>query len=320
LDQRLVEDFCLLRRIPLFIFKKKLGKGSGIEERSRAWRRQCYARAAAEAGARFVFLAHHAQDQAETLLLNLARGAGAKGAMAMLPLSPLEGSKARLARPFLGLLPADLKAALKKRGLGWREDISNADLKFARNSVRHRVLPELEKLLPGATLHLAAFTRRVKGAGLPGMDAAATQRIAELIAKGRGSVDLKGGAALEASKGVLRLKPSLKVERRRPGREWRPEANAFWFSDVRLEKQLKLRHAAKGDRIRPFGMKGSKLVFDILAEEGVPAWKRESWPLIFHRKTGEILGILGLRQAEGYRIGPDNKEALRVSWPSFDRP
>lgn len=314
LDQKAVEHFCLQRGIPLSLFKKKIGKGSGLEERSRNWRRACYAKAAAEAGARFVFLGQHARDQAETLLLNLARGAGVRGAMAMQPLAPLEGSPARLARPFLELEPQALRDELRRRKISWREDASNGDTRFARNAIRHQVLPVLERLVPGATRHLAAFTRRSGAKGLAGLDEGATRRVAALLSRGRGSVDLKGGLALEASAGKLRLKPTLSIEKVRVRKDWRPEPNAFWLSDVNLAKHLKVRNARPGDRFRPFGMKGSRLVFDFLAEQKVPSWQREEWPLLTHGKSGEILGVLGLRQAEGYRIRPEIKEALRVTW------
>jgi tRNA(Ile)-lysidine synthetase-like protein len=319
LDAAAVEKFCRRRDIPFILFKKKIGKGSGLEERSRRWRRACYAQAAKKIGARFVFLGHHARDQAETLILNLARGSGLKGSLAMQPLAPLERGHAQLARPFLEVEPQALKAELKKRGIRWREDASNADTGFARNAIRHRILPVLENLLPRATLHLAAFTRRAHEGGLPGIDDKGLQRVRELLAKGRGEADLKHGLALEASAGSLRLKPKIKVERRAVGKDWRPEPNAFWFSDVTLAKQLKVRGARAGDRFRPFGMKGSRLVFDLLAEHKVPAWRREGWPLLTASKGALILGVLGLRQADQHRIRRATRQALRVTWASFDK-
>lgn len=319
LDQRVVQALCDQRGIELVLFKKAMGKGSGLEARCRNWRRECYGLSARRYRARFVLLAHHARDQAETLLLNLIRGAGLKGALAMQPLAPLEGSSAELGRPFLGLMPDPLKAALKSRKLSWREDASNKETRFARNAIRHKVLPLLESLVPGATSHLAAFTRRARGSGLPGLDDPGLQRVKALLKKGSGSVDLKGGLALEASAGSLRLKPLLKIERRRVGKDWQPEANAFWFSNVSISKDLKVRAARAGDRFRPFGMKGSRRVFDLLAQHKVPAWRRDGWPLLVSGKTAMVLGVLGVRQAEAYRIGPSTKEALRVTWGSFDK-
>jgi tRNA(Ile)-lysidine synthetase-like protein len=307
----------LERGIPLMVFSKKIAKGAGLEERARDWRRECYALAAREAKARFVFLAQHARDQAETLLRNLMRGAGPKGGLGMLALAPLEGSPARLARPWLGVEPEGLRAELKRRRIRWQEDATNADTRFARNALRHKVLPLLEALHPGAVMNLAAFTRR-KGAGLQGMDARALARVRSLLKAGRGSVDLKGGMALEASAGSLRLKPRVTMQMKAVGKEWRPEANAFWFGGVKGASDFRLRGAKAGDRMRPFGMSGSRLVFDLLAEAKVPAWKREGWPLLV-AKGGGIAGVLGVRQAEGWRVGPATKRALRVSWPSFDR-
>ena len=132
-----------------------------MEERARDFRRRCFVKAAAAAGARFIFLAHHASDQAETLLMNLIRGAGLKGAGAMRPVAALEGAaRVRLCRPWLEIDPKRLRAELKRRKQTWREDQSNGNTDLKRNALRKKVLPQLEKILPGAISRMAAFSRR----------------------------------------------------------------------------------------------------------------------------------------------------------------
>ena len=97
--------------------------------------------------------AHHQDDQAETLLLQLLRGAGPKGLSAMPASAPLgEGT---LLRPLLDCGRDDLLAYARARGLEWLEDPSNADTRLDRNFLRHRLLPELKTRWPAAGAVLA---------------------------------------------------------------------------------------------------------------------------------------------------------------------
>ncbi|MCP4698960.1 MAG: tRNA lysidine(34) synthetase TilS [Gammaproteobacteria bacterium] len=91
--------------------------------------------------------AHHADDQAETLLLQLFRGAGAPG-LASMPAGARLG-KGWLLRPFLAYSRADLQAYAAHAGLAWIEDSSNTDLRFDRNFLRREILPQLRVRWPG---------------------------------------------------------------------------------------------------------------------------------------------------------------------------
>jgi tRNA(Ile)-lysidine synthase len=103
-----------------------------------------------------VLTAHHRDDQAETLLLQLLRGAGPAGLAGMPPLVPF--GKGWHARPLLGQTRETLQEYLKRRGLGWIEDPSNSSLDPARNYLRHRIMPALQARWPatGRTLARAA--------------------------------------------------------------------------------------------------------------------------------------------------------------------
>ncbi len=97
-----------------------------------------------------VVVAHHADDQAETLLLHLVRGSGLRGFAGMRLVSqlPLPNSPVLLIRPLLGVTRATLLAYAKKHNLTWREDSSNQCVDFTRNRIRHRALPELRQINP----------------------------------------------------------------------------------------------------------------------------------------------------------------------------
>lgn len=122
----------------------------GLQARAREARRSRLAAWAGERGLPLVALAHTRDDQAETVLLQLLRGAGARG------LSGIgERGPGPLWRPLLEAGRDELRGWLEAEGHGWREDESNASGRFLRNRVRHEVLPLLEKLRPGATRTLA---------------------------------------------------------------------------------------------------------------------------------------------------------------------
>ncbi|MFT4068317.1 tRNA lysidine(34) synthetase TilS [Paraburkholderia sp.] len=96
-----------------------------------------------------LWLAQHADDQAETVLLQLLRGAGLAGLAAMAPEFLATGAAATRVRPLLHLLRAQLDHYASARKLRWIDDESNADTRYARNALRHQVMPALAVHFPG---------------------------------------------------------------------------------------------------------------------------------------------------------------------------
>src|SRR6266545_4458661 len=123
----------------------------GLEGAARQARHQVFARLEAD----FVVLAQHRDDQAETLLLRLLRGAGLRGLAAMSPPRSLPGSRARLLRPLLEVSRAEIEAYARLRGLDWIEDESNADTARRRNFLRREAIPLLERQFPAASATIA---------------------------------------------------------------------------------------------------------------------------------------------------------------------
>lgn len=119
------------------------------EDAARSARYEFLRRAAAEVGAAAIATGHTRDDQAETVLLHAVRGSGLAGIAAMRP------SREGIVRPLLGIGRAETVAVCAAAGITPREDPSNRSLKFARNRVRHKVLPELAKLNPRAVEALA---------------------------------------------------------------------------------------------------------------------------------------------------------------------
>src|SRR5690348_11359920 len=98
--------------------------------------------------------AHTLDDQAETVLLKLLRGAGTRGLAGIYPCKVLPG-KGGIVRPMLGVQRSAVKSYLAALGQTWREDSSNQELQHIRNRIRHEVLPVLERVSPGLRKSLA---------------------------------------------------------------------------------------------------------------------------------------------------------------------
>ena len=123
----------------------------GLEGAARRSRHEVFARVDAD----FVVLAQHSDDQAETLLLRLLRGAGLRGLAAMSTLRSISGTRTRLLRPLLAVSRAEIETHARLHGLEWVEDESNADTLRRRNFLRRDVLPLLERQFPGARATIA---------------------------------------------------------------------------------------------------------------------------------------------------------------------
>jgi tRNA(Ile)-lysidine synthase len=159
-------DFCAVlcasHAIPLHVEHVDIAplREHGIEAAARKLRYAAFAARACD----YVALAHHADDQAETLLLQLLRGAGVKGAAAMPLLAEREGSPGLL-RPLLRCPRREIIDYAAAHGLRWIEDESNADDSYPRNFLRHRVLPLLEQQFPACRTTLARSARHFAEAG-----------------------------------------------------------------------------------------------------------------------------------------------------------
>ncbi len=109
-------------------------------------------------GADRIATAHHADDQAETVLFRIARGTGLEG---LRGIPPRRGS---LVRPLLPFRRAEIEAYAAAVGLRAREDPTNLELDYVRNRLRHEVLPRLEAIVPGASASLARLADEARAA------------------------------------------------------------------------------------------------------------------------------------------------------------
>lgn len=189
-DEDFVRDLAAELGIPFESARcdvKELAAGAGLslEEAGREARYRFFAEVAERHGATKTALAHHAGDQAETVLMRLIRGAGSDGLAAMRSLTD-DGR----VRPFLAVSREEIESWLTERGFSWREDASNADTAFLRNRIRHELLPLLQTYNP------AAVERLRRSAEILAEESALLDRLAQKRAD-RLLTPVHGGIALD---------------------------------------------------------------------------------------------------------------------------
>ncbi|CAH2775540.1 MAG: tRNA(Ile)-lysidine synthetase (EC [uncultured Paraburkholderia sp.] len=151
--------------------------GMGVEAAAREARYRALKEMCAAYGVGTLWIAQHADDQAETVLLQLLRGAGLAGLAAMASERVSPGASVTRVRPLLNLLHAQLEHYARGQRLRWIDDESNADTRYARNALRHEVTPALTVHFPGFRDALARTAAH----------AASAQRLLDTLAR----IDMK---------------------------------------------------------------------------------------------------------------------------------
>lgn len=173
-DLEFVRELCLRLEVPLHLHhasvpdrvsrSREAGEPETIEEAARELRYECFAKLIAEGHADSVLTAHTLDDQAETVLMKLLRGAWTEGLSGIHPVVLLADAArpGKIVRPLLAVRRAELEEFLRAHGQPWRTDSSNADEAFTRNRVRHHLLPILREYNPAidqALANLACLAR-----------------------------------------------------------------------------------------------------------------------------------------------------------------
>jgi len=160
-DERFVRDMTEKYQVPSYFVrfdtkhyarKNKLS----VQMAARRLRYDWFSQLAAKAGYDGIATAHHLDDQIETFLINLTRGTGIAGLHGILPRHGL------IIRPLLFAYRSQLEAYALDRNLGYVNDSSNASLKYARNRIRHKVIPELEKINPAFRQEFARTIQNIR--------------------------------------------------------------------------------------------------------------------------------------------------------------
>lgn len=157
-DQLFVEEFCKKRKIKQISVKIdtkkcKTTEKFTLEEAARVLRYEAFDKILKTENCNKLFLAHHKNDQAETILMHIFRGCGISGACGI-------KQSEKIKRPLLDLTKSEILKICNKHGIQFVEDETNNDNYYARNFVRNEILPTIEKVYPGVVDSICRFGER----------------------------------------------------------------------------------------------------------------------------------------------------------------
>ncbi len=240
-DRRFVEQLARRLELPCIAARREVSalrrKDESPEEAARRVRWDFLNEAAARVGCQRIATGHTLDDQAETILMRLVRGAGATALTGM-----SESGPGRVVRPLLAIEREALRSYLDRRGSSFREDPTNRDLRFDRNRVRRVVLPLLaDTLNPRAAKHLVYAVRRFRE------DALHLDSLAEATFEQLSRRDRSGRLVLDAE-GLAGLSPVVakrlaRLALRRAG------SDARRISTVHIDGLLDLARGGRGRRL-----------------------------------------------------------------------
>ncbi|TCP12430.1 tRNA(Ile)-lysidine synthase [Crenobacter luteus] len=332
-------DFCAALcadwDVPFAVARVEVGRAGG--ESLEAAARQARYRAYAAGSADVIALAHHLDDQAETVLLQLLRGGGPH-ALAAMPVWRREGGLA-LWRPLLGVARGQLRAYAEAHRLGWVDDDSNADPRWRRNWLRLVWLPELARSQPDYRQALARAASNMADAAAM-LDELAEQDTAACVRDGR--VELAALAALSAprqrqlllrwaqAQGLGESSPAALEEFRAQLWSAAPDRNPGWrLSRGQAQRYrgevwpLPLRMAVAPDAETVCFAPGAELVLPAWC--GALSWQRrpgglpllEGQPLLLCRRRGgeRLRQAVGAKPVKTLLQEAGVPPAWRESWP-----
>jgi len=302
--QRFCSSLCFDLGIPFKAVRVKVKKQDlGLEAAARAARRAAFAKLRVDA----IAVAHHLDDQAETVLFNLLRGTGPEGASGMPAVGKLGGK--RLLRPLLHVPRSAIREYAAEHRLAWIEDESNNDETLTRNFLRRRVGPLLETRFPRWRESLARAARHFAGAELDasrllraylkgkGLRAPSEAKLAEMLKQlGSASGSIRHDGVMFRR---YRNKVFVEKEKAKPAFKscaWKGESRLQLVDgELRFKRVLgkgidssllkknsfQVRLRSGGERLRIDARRPSRTLKNLFQEAGVPPWERERMPLIF---------------------------------------
>jgi len=213
-DQEFVAALCARLEVPLYIRGVDVpahvaATRETVEEAARNLRYAVFHELLANGQADAVLTAHTLDDQAETVLMKLLRGAWTEGLSGIHPVLPLP--RGRILRPLLATSRAEIEAYLKALGQPWQTDASNADPAYTRNRIRHTVLPLLREENPALDQTLANLAQLAREEEIR-WQSEMTRLLPQLVLPGKPVRG--GGRAVSAAVGQTSL--AMEIERLRP--------------------------------------------------------------------------------------------------------
>ena len=353
-DETFVRDWCSSHGLPIFVRAFDTAafaaqRGVSTEMAARELRYRWFAQLCEEEGFDAVAVAHHSDDDAETMILNLLRGTGTRGLRGMSASGPIPygDGRGRLLRPMLALERKEIEAWMRSHGCTWREDGTNTDTAFRRNLLRHKVFPLFEEINPAFRTALSRDREHLAQADDIAGDYFRQMQPAVQDADGR--IDLgellackhwryllfrltEEGPGLDAdhlertlSRGFLfpttasrdaSENPRIRTEilPRTPGFSPIPPAGTLYLDAGMFDGTPVIRPWKAGDWMVPFGMNGRKKLSDLFTDlKFSAADKARAQVVEYPGQPGRVAALAGYRIDDSLKVTGATERILVIS-------
>ena len=303
-DEALVRAWASARGIPIHVkqFETQAfasARGISVDMAARRLRYQWFGQLCQEFGYSAVAVAHNANDNAETLILNLLRGTGLRGIVGMKAsgfLPDPDFAHIPLLRPLLGQTREDIEAFAREHGLTWREDSSNASNDFKRNKIRNLVFPVFREINPS---FVQTLNRDM-------------ERFAEEISAGVLSSEPFGDLPLVPP--TVKTEEFEMTEETWDGTQPVKQPEGVLILDADKAGAVVEGRWESGDWIRPLGAPGRKKMQDWFTDHHIPADEKPFVPLLKSEKDPHhVLAVIPYCIDHSVRVTKSTRQILRIS-------
>ena len=316
-DEAFVRSWASRYSIPLHVKRFDTqafaqAEGISIEMAARRLRYRWFGELCREHGYQAVAVAHNANDNAETLMLNLLRGTGLKGITGMKAsgfLPDPEYGDIPLLRPLLGMTREEIEAFAKEQGLTWREDSTNALNDYKRNKIRNQVFPLFREINPSFVQTLNRDMERFAQELSP-----EETEVSKPSACGSGPLPLPVSGVGHAPQGVFPTSEWEISEEEWDGTKEVKQAAGVLILDKEKAGEVVEGRWETGDWIRPLGAPGKKKMQDWFTDHHVPADKKPFVPLLKSaRDPHHVLAVIPYCIDHSVRVTKSTRQILRIS-------
>lgn len=276
--------------------RRERGRAS-LQDAARRARLGALAALAMARNARSVALGHNADDQAETVLFRIVRGTGLRG------LAGIPYRRDPFVRPLLDVPRVEIQRYLFRRSIPFVTDPSNADPRYARARIRHRILPLLAAENPRVAEALIGLSRAARGEASPTPN---QPRAAPPVEAAPGAIRIDRPGHYAWAEGTLRVDQAA-------GRSEPPAGRGTAFDADRLGWPLVVRARRAGDRMRPRGGAGSRKLSDLMIDAKIDRRARPRLPVVTSA-DGQLLWVPGLRPADLARPTAETRRVLSFTF------
>jgi len=334
-DEQFVKDLAVKWGLKLYTEKKEMPESGNLENNAREIRYAFLEKVRMTAGADYIAVAHHFDDQIETVLMHMARGAGLRGKRGM------KKQRGDIIRPLLDVSKAEIEEYAKENRLGYCIDETNFDMSFERNRTRHIVIPELKKqadfeagirdVIKKATEELAELEEKAKAWIDENLEDHSFDRTAfnELPEDLRAEILIQFLGAKDLYQKNIQLLIDF-LETGQSGKKMSFKSRSFllqydkflvdhaeraeelsktlitetgvdwgrWSIVTKLKQPFYVRAWRPGDRFQPSGMQGHKKLQDLFVDEKIPRTERSQIPVIVDENDA-IIAVGNIRRSHG---------------------